>query len=45
MRRALRSSLPALALHFGLHPWDVDLLTFGEIETFMRALETLAKEG
>lgn len=34
MRRALRAQLPALAHVFGIRPWEVDLLTYGEAEVF-----------
>lgn len=44
MRRALRASLPAFSYHFGLHPWQVDDLTFGEVEVYLTALAALAKE-
>ena len=44
MRRALRSSLPALAYHFGIHPWQVDDLSYGELEVFLAALVDLSKE-
>lgn len=45
MRRALRNTLPALAYHFGIHPWDIERLTYGEIESFQRALDDLNKSG
>lgn len=43
MRRALRASLPALAYHFGIRPWEVDDLTFGEVDVFIAALADLNK--
>lgn len=45
MRRALRESLPAFSLHFGIHPWQVDDLTFGELEVYLTALRVLTKEA
>lgn len=45
MRRVLRRSLPALAYHFGIHPWDVDRLTYGEVDAFLSALADLNKEA
>jgi hypothetical protein len=44
MRRALRSSLPAFSYHFGIQPWQVDDLTYGEIEVYLSALADLTKE-
>jgi len=38
MRRVLRRQLPAFSATFGLHPWDVDRLWPGEVETYLRAL-------
>jgi hypothetical protein len=34
MRRALLPWLPALSYHYGLKPWDIDRMTFREIEVF-----------
>jgi hypothetical protein len=45
MRRALRASLPALSMHFGIHPWDVERLTYGEIPVYLDALAELNKKG
>ncbi len=45
MRRALRVRLPALSYHFGIHPWQVDDLTYGEIEVYLAALNDLNREG
>lgn len=45
MRRVLRARLPAFSYHFAIHPWDVDRLTFGEIEVYLAALADLNKEG
>ena len=44
MRRALRTSLPAFSYHFGIHPWQVDDLTFGEIDSYLKALADLDKQ-
>ena len=43
MRRGLRQSLPALSHHFGIRPWEIDLLTYGEIAVYLRALQELTK--
>lgn len=45
MRRALRASLPALAYHFGIRPWEIDDLSYGEVIVFIQALQDLNKEG
>lgn len=37
--------LPALAYHFGIHPWQVDDLTYGEAEAFLAALQEINREG
>lgn len=34
MRRALHQQLPALTWFYGLKPWEVERLTFGEIATY-----------
>lgn len=44
MRRVLRSSLPAFSYHFGIQPWQVDDLSYGELEIYLIALADLAKE-
>lgn len=44
MRRALRAVLPSLSFHFGIHPWQVDDLTFGEVALYLSALEDLNRE-
>lgn len=41
MRRQLRDALPVLSHWFGIRPWEIDLLTFGEIEVYIRALEKI----
>lgn len=41
----LRSQLPAFSHWFGLHPWDVERLTFGEIEVYQRWLVDQMQEG
>jgi hypothetical protein len=35
MRRELLKTLPALSMHFGLHPWDIDRLTYRELDTYL----------
>lgn len=43
MRRELRRTLPALSFHFGIQPWDLDRMTYGEIEVYLEALAELSK--
>jgi hypothetical protein len=31
-------------MHFGIHPWQVDDLTFGEVEVYLSALRDLNRE-
>lgn len=38
MRRQLRAALPGLAHWFGIKPWELQDLTYGEIEVFTTAL-------
>lgn len=45
MRRALRASLPGLSYHFGIQPWQVDDLTYGELDVYLTALADLNKRG
>lgn len=45
MRRQLRAALPGLAHWFGIRPWEVEDLTYGEIDVLMRALEKLPPVG
>ena len=45
MRRVLRASLPAFSHFFGIHPWQVDDLTYGEIAYYQAALADLTKGG
>lgn len=44
MRRVLRASLPAFSYHFGIQPWQVDDLTYGEVDEYMRVLADLNRE-
>jgi hypothetical protein len=44
VRRTLRKQLPALSYHFGLLPWDIDRLLFGEVTVYLEALKALSKE-
>lgn len=32
----MRAHLPAFSFLFGIHPWDVELMTVGELETYRR---------
>ncbi len=41
MRARLTLAWPELSHYFGLHPWDVDQLTYGEIEAYLDALHDL----
>ena len=45
MRRQLRAILPELAHWFGLKPWEVEDLTYGEIEQFNKRLSKLPPIG
>lgn len=45
MRRQLRPALPGLAHWFGIRPWEVDDLTFDELDVFVKALEKLPPVG
>jgi hypothetical protein len=45
LRRALREQLPAFSYHFDIHPWDIERLTYGEIESYLRELAELTKDG
>lgn len=35
--------MPALAFHFHLMPWQLELLTMPELEAFLTALQDLSK--
>jgi hypothetical protein len=37
--------LPGLAHWFGIRPWDIDDLTFGELDMFVQALGKLPPVG
>ena len=41
MRRRLLKAVPALSFHFGLKPWELELLTFGELDAYLDALDEL----
>lgn len=45
MRRRLRRVAPELAHYFGLLPWQLDDLTFGELEEFHKRLAKLPPIG
>lgn len=34
MRRALHEQLPAFTWFYGLRPWEIERLTFAEIDTY-----------
>lgn len=42
MRAALLHQWPALSRLFGLHPWDVDRLTFDELRAYLEHFEEIA---
>jgi hypothetical protein len=44
VRRQLRRLLPAFSYHFGIQPWQVDDLTYGEMSVYLDALRDLNKE-
>lgn len=35
---------PAMSLHFGIRPWELNLLSRLELAEYVRALEVIAKE-
>jgi hypothetical protein len=41
MRRVLRRQLPALTRCYGIAPWDVDRLTYGEVVEYLEQLPDL----
>lgn len=45
MRRQLRRVVPELAHYFGVRPWEIDELTYGEIDELLRRLRTLPPIG
>jgi len=45
VRRQLRAALPGLAHWFGIRPWEIDDLTFGELDMFVQALGKLPPVG
>lgn len=45
MRRQLRQALPGLAHYFGIRPWEVEDLTYGEITEFLRLMKQLPPIG
>jgi hypothetical protein len=42
MRRALLPWLPAFSARFGIQPWQIDQLTYREIERYIRTLNEIA---
>lgn len=38
MRRDLRKQLPAFTHFYGLRPWEVEHLTYGELDEYLRQL-------
>lgn len=45
MRRAIGDRWPALSAYFGIHPWDVDRLSYRELEHYQSALDGLPPIG
>ena len=45
MRRAIGDRWPALSAYFGLHPWDVERLSYRELEHYQHALNDLPPVG
>lgn len=39
MRRALHRELPALTAFYGLRPWEVDQLEYGEVDVYLAFME------
>ena len=37
--------MPAFAYHFGIRPWEVDLLTYRDFENLCAAVEQINKES
>ena len=44
MRRALLNQAPAISHWFGIHPFDYERLTFGELRAYVDALARIARE-
>jgi len=44
VRARLVDVWPALSHHFDIHPWDVERLTFRELNAYVKALNDLARE-
>lgn len=44
MRRAVGPGWPALSHYFGVHPWDVERMTYAEVGWYRDALADLAKQ-
>ena len=34
-----------MAFHFGIRPWEVELLTFGEVADFVASLRAIEREN
>jgi hypothetical protein len=44
VREQLLKSLPALAHHYHIRPWEVELLTFNEINEFLEQYDDYVKK-
>lgn len=44
IRRALREQLPALTHFYGLRPWEVEHLSFGEVTEYLNQLAEYQRE-
>lgn len=40
----MRARLPEFSHHFGIQPWQIDDLTYGEAHEYVRALAEINKE-
>ena len=43
MRAGLVDAWPNLSHHYGIHPWDVDRLSYAEINAYVEALNVLGR--
>lgn len=44
MRARLTAAWPDLSHYFGIHPWDVERLTYGEIDAYVEALNEIGRQ-
>ncbi len=43
MRARLLNAWPDLSHYFGIHPWDVERLSYVEIDSYVEALNEIAR--